>query len=109
MKLPLVCILLPLAVARKITVVNSCRQTVWPGIFANPGPMPNHETGWELKPGASSEIDVDEHWESGRIWARTGCTVQDGKFDCLTGNCASGGGGTSLDESMLWLVIAVVN
>lgn len=94
--------LLPLAAGRKITIINSCRQTVWPGIFANPGPMPNHPTGWEMKPGEKEEIEVSDHWESGRVHVRTGCTVQDGNFDCLTGNCGIGGGGAGLGGSILW-------
>lgn len=101
MKLAILTLLLPTVVGRKITVVNSCRQTVWPGVYANPGPMPDTETGWELEPGASSSFEVSEHWTAGRVFGRTGCVVQDGKFDCLSGNCRTGETG----ESMLWSVL----
>lgn len=85
----------PLVSARKMTLVNSCKQTIWPGVYASPGPMPDHATGWEMVPGSQEVVEVSDHWQSGRFWARTGCTVQDGLFQCLTGDCHVGTQGES--------------
>ena len=55
-----------------------------------------------MKPGESEDVEVDDKWNAGRIWARTGCVVQDGQFDCLTGNCGEGAGGAGLNGDMDW-------
>ncbi|CAJ1968857.1 unnamed protein product [Sphenostylis stenocarpa] len=45
--------------------------------------------GFELAPGGSDSVDVPSPW-SGRFWARTGCSKNDGGFTCATGDCGSG-------------------
>jgi hypothetical protein len=46
---------------------------------------------------------VDDGWVAGRIWARTGCVVQNGVFQCLTGGCGAGTGG-----DVTWCVVLLV-
>ncbi|XWS55903.1 hypothetical protein CRYUN_Cryun09bG0040000 [Craigia yunnanensis] len=70
------------------TLNNNCNFTVWPGILTSSGP-PLHTTGFELASNASSILDVPATW-SGRLWPRTQCTIENGKFQCATGDCASG-------------------
>lgn len=82
-----------LATARKITVKNSCGTTIWPGMHTGGTNAPQQVTGWVLTPGTYNEFEVADDWTAGRIWARTGCTIQDGKFQCLTGGCGLGTGG----------------
>ncbi|WVO13703.1 hypothetical protein L204_101324 [Cryptococcus depauperatus] len=81
------------ALARQITVKNSCSSTIWPGMHTGAGTTPVQATGWELKAGQQTKFEVPEDWTAGRIWARTGCVNQDGKFQCLTGQCEPGAGG----------------
>lgn len=83
-------LLLPDVYARKVTVRNSCRTTIWPGMHTGTGPVPDQVTGWELAPMESTVFEVPTKWTAGRIWARTGCTIQDGKFQCLSGGCGQG-------------------
>ncbi|WVQ79506.1 hypothetical protein IAT38_001605 [Cryptococcus sp. DSM 104549] len=92
--------LLPLpSLARTITIKNSCPSTLWPGMHTGAGAIPSQATGWELAAGGQTVFEVADDWTAGRIWARTGCVVQDGKFQCLTGQCASGDGGSQLCEN----------
>ncbi|KAB2035036.1 hypothetical protein ES319_D04G124600v1 [Gossypium barbadense] len=74
--------------AATFTLSNNCPSTVWPGILTSSGP-PLSTTGFELPSKASSVLSVPATW-SGRIWARTQCTNVNGKFQCQTGDCASG-------------------
>jgi len=78
---------------RTIKVVNNCASTIWPGMYTGGTKAPDQVTGWELKSKAFTEFQVEDNWTAGRIWARTGCTVQDGKFQCLTGACGQGQAG----------------
>ena len=68
-------------------------------MFTGGTKAPEQETGWELKSKEFTEFKVEDDWTAGRIWARTGCTVQDGRFQCLTGGCGQGEGG-----DMSWYV-----
>ncbi|XWS66805.1 hypothetical protein CRYUN_Cryun05aG0232300 [Craigia yunnanensis] len=70
------------------TLYNNCPFTVWPGTLTSSGP-PLYTTGFELASKASTILDVPATW-SGRFWARTQCTNVNGKFQCETGDCASG-------------------
>ncbi|KAK8621776.1 hypothetical protein V6N13_081209 [Hibiscus sabdariffa] len=70
------------------TLNNNCPSSVWPGILTSSGP-PLSTTGLELPSKASSVLNVPTTW-SGRIWARTQCADANGKFQCQTGDCASG-------------------
>ncbi|PPS16544.1 hypothetical protein GOBAR_AA04039 [Gossypium barbadense] len=74
--------------AATLTLSNNCPSTVWPGVLTSSGP-PLSTTGVELPSKASSVLSVPATW-SGRIWAPTQCTNVNGKFQCQTGDCASG-------------------
>ncbi|EFO86462.1 hypothetical protein CRE_18332 [Caenorhabditis remanei] len=69
------------AESRKITIYNKCPFTIWPGIL---GPGNPAGGGFRLDAGQSRDIQVDDAWTAGRVWARTGC---DGNFNCETGFC----------------------
>lgn len=74
--------------ARVFTMVNNCKETIWPAV--TPGQSFNGG-GFTLKPGQSIVFTAPVAW-SGRIWARTGCKFdKSGNGTCLTGSC-----GTSL-------------
>ncbi|XP_044488434.1 pathogenesis-related thaumatin-like protein 3.5 isoform X2 [Mangifera indica] len=72
------------ASARRIIIVNVCKETVWPGIFAW-GDYDGGE-GFALKPGLSNFYNASDKW-SGRIWARTGCSFSNSTSSCQTGGC----------------------
>ncbi|KAE9446900.1 hypothetical protein C3L33_21206, partial [Rhododendron williamsianum] len=72
------------------TLVNSCNETIWPGIIANYNSTGND--GFALKPGQSSIFSAPSGW-GGRIWARTGC---DFNQNTSTGKCQTGGCDSSL-------------
>ncbi|ODO00600.1 thaumatin family protein [Cryptococcus wingfieldii CBS 7118] len=97
--IPLLSSLAPLSHARQITVKNSCSSTIWPGMHTGAGEIPAQATGWELAAGDSTIFQVPENWQAGRIWGRTECVIQDGKFQCLTGQCGSGEGGNVTCEN----------
>lgn len=42
--------------------------------------------GFKLAPGASKTLSAPDTW-GGRIWPRTKCKKQDGKFVCESGDC----------------------
>ena len=89
---------------RKITVVNSCSTTIWPGMHTGAGDTPAQVTGWKLGGGEQTQFVVPEDWTAGRIWARTGCIITSaGAFQCLSGGCGSGAGG-----DMTWSVDFVI-
>ncbi|KAG6655574.1 pathogenesis-related thaumatin-like protein 3.5 [Carya illinoinensis] len=72
--------------ARVFTVVNNCKETIWPGVF--PGENFNGG-GFVLKPGQSQVFTAPVSW-SGRIWGRTGCKFDSaGSGSCQTGACGS--------------------
>lgn len=74
--------------ARIFTIINNCKETVWPAVF--PGENFNGG-GFELKTGQSMLFTAPVSW-SGRIWGRTGCNFdKNGNGTCQTGAC-----GTSL-------------
>ncbi|KAA8545535.1 hypothetical protein F0562_020319 [Nyssa sinensis] len=53
-----------------ITIVNYCKETIWPAIIPN-----DNFTGFALKRGQSAIFNAPANW-SGRIWARTGCNFE---------------------------------
>ncbi|MFS8006840.1 putative Thaumatin family [Helianthus anomalus] len=72
------------------TIMNNCKQTVWPGILSNAGIAPLETTGFALQNGESKVLNVPSSW-GGRLWGRTHCFQDlDGKFTCGTGDCGSG-------------------
>ncbi|XP_059630799.1 pathogenesis-related thaumatin-like protein 3.5 isoform X2 [Cornus florida] len=72
--------------ARIFTIVNDCKETIWPGVF----PGENFGGGgFALKSGQSIVFTAPVGW-SGRIWGRTGCSFdQNGNGKCQTGNCGT--------------------
>lgn len=71
----------------KITLVNKCGYTIWPGFQGNPMISPS---GFVLPAGQSKTITLKDHTSAARIWARTGCTGNDGStFKCQTGDCGN--------------------
>ncbi|KAL9238384.1 hypothetical protein vseg_012814 [Gypsophila vaccaria] len=70
--------------------VNKCRQTIWPGLLSGATSPPLPTTGFTLRPNKARTFTFPRAW-SGRVWARTHCSVDsEGKFSCLTADCASG-------------------
>jgi len=72
--------------SKNFTLVNNCKETIWPGITRSD----NHSgDGFTLKPGQSTVYTAPEGW-SGRIWARTGCNFDNnGNGKCQTGGCGT--------------------
>ncbi|KAI8554096.1 hypothetical protein RHMOL_Rhmol05G0071400 [Rhododendron molle] len=71
-------------------IVNNCRRTIWPGILTGANRPILYPTGFTLTSGKSKTIAVPRSW-SGRLWARTLCSVDSaGKFSCATADCGSG-------------------
>ncbi|XP_037403796.1 PR5-like receptor kinase [Triticum dicoccoides] len=79
-------LLLPLLLAitseaATLRITNQCPYTVWPAVV--PG------GGQQLDPGEAWVLNVPAGNTSGRIWARTGCTVHgEGNVSCQTGDCS---------------------
>uniref|UniRef100_A0A8R1IPG5 Uncharacterized protein n=1 Tax=Caenorhabditis japonica TaxID=281687 RepID=A0A8R1IPG5_CAEJA len=66
-KLTLAVLLLVVAAeSRTITIYNKCPFTIWPGIL---GPGNPAGGGFKLDGGQARNIDVDDAWTAGRIWA----------------------------------------
>ncbi|GFP84345.1 pathogenesis-related protein 5, partial [Phtheirospermum japonicum] len=72
--------------ARVFTIVNNCRETIWPAVT----PGDNFDGGgFSLRPGQTVVHTAPVGW-SGRIWARTGCNFdRNGNGSCQTGSCGS--------------------
>ncbi|WMV55783.1 hypothetical protein MTR67_049168 [Solanum verrucosum] len=70
-----------------LTLVNNCPYTIWPAIQPNAGHPVLERGGFTLHSLTHRSFPAPTaHW-SGRVWARTGCTYQHGKFYCATGDC----------------------
>ncbi|XP_019179406.1 PREDICTED: osmotin-like protein [Ipomoea nil] len=70
-----------------ITIVNNCPHTIWPAIQPNTGYPVLERGGFALyKLTHRSFVAPRARW-SGRIWARTGCVLNHGRFTCATGDC----------------------
>ncbi|KAL6655767.1 hypothetical protein ACP70R_006593 [Stipagrostis hirtigluma subsp. patula] len=66
--------------AATFSVVNRCKDTVWPA--ALPG------GGARLDPGQTWNVQVPAGTAHARIWARTGCSFDgSGRGTCQTGDC----------------------
>ncbi|KAK4802554.1 hypothetical protein SAY86_000757 [Trapa natans] len=71
---------------RTFTIVNNCKETVWPGITHGEN---FKGSGFALKPGQSAVYTAPATW-GGRIWGRTGCSFDsNGNGTCQTGSCGS--------------------
>ncbi|CAM8981698.1 unnamed protein product [Rhodiola kirilowii] len=73
------------------TFSNKCAYTVWPGLLSGAGTAPLSTTGFALATGDSKSVPVPSAW-SGRIWARTLCSIDSttNQFTCATADCGSG-------------------
>ncbi|KAK3018912.1 hypothetical protein RJ639_005117 [Escallonia herrerae] len=73
----------------QLTVVNKCKERIWPGILGTAGHQTPNDGGFHLYTGEQQIIQVPENW-SGRLWGRQGCCFdeQTGKGLCQTGDCA---------------------
>ncbi|PHT34688.1 Osmotin-like protein [Capsicum baccatum] len=70
-----------------LTLVNNCPYTIWPAIQPNAGHPVLERGGFTLHSLTHRSFAAPTaHW-SGRVWARTGCTYEHGKFYCATGDC----------------------
>ncbi|XP_052193234.1 pathogenesis-related thaumatin-like protein 3.5 isoform X2 [Diospyros lotus] len=68
------------------TIVNNCKETIWPGVAANDNYTGD---GFALKPGESGTFTASRGW-GGRIWGRTGCNFdKNNTGTCQTGSCGS--------------------
>lgn len=75
-----------------INVINSCSETVWPGVgqvSSSPGKIMTHDAGFELAPGVQKVIYAPADWVAGRVFARTGCTGSGDSFTCAVGDCGA--------------------
>ncbi|KAL5726597.1 Thaumatin-like protein 1 [Ranunculus cassubicifolius] len=71
------------------TFKNNCPYTIWPATLTGGGRAQFPTTGFELGSGAAESRGAPDSW-SGRFWARTGCTTNNGRFTCSTADCGSG-------------------
>ncbi|TPX40271.1 hypothetical protein CcCBS67573_g10632, partial [Chytriomyces confervae] len=81
-----------------LVVVNKCSSTIWPGVTAVDGnngqpyfgnAQSSNPAGFELGPGASRQIKLRNNVAALRLWARTGCRWNSGKFVCDVGDCGN--------------------
>ncbi|KAH9325627.1 hypothetical protein KI387_005805 [Taxus chinensis] len=74
--------------SRRMTLVNKCKQTVWPGIQPGAGHVVLERGGACLAPETAKSFDAPLGW-SGRIWARHNCSFDDSGNNgrCTTGDC----------------------
>ncbi|OSD08743.1 Osmotin thaumatin-like protein [Trametes coccinea BRFM310] len=80
------------AVARTLTVVNSCSYMIWPAIFNNAGSStPNQPAGWQQDPQETISFSVPDDW-AGQLWGRRDCdfSATNGTNSCLDGGCDGG-------------------
>lgn len=73
----------------KLDVINSCPDTIWPGITTSNGDQSSQ--GFELAPNTNKTINIPSDWV-GRVWGRTNCTFPNGPDKpgaCLTGECGA--------------------
>lgn len=76
-----------LSEAARLTLINNCSPlTIWPATLGN---WQLSETGFELRVGESRTIDIGAGW-NGRVWARSHCSWNNGRFQCRTGDCGTG-------------------
>ncbi|GKV24242.1 hypothetical protein SLEP1_g33875 [Rubroshorea leprosula] len=90
--------------AANFTLVNQCKEIIWPGITAHN----NYSAqGFTLQPGQTTSYNAPDGW-SGRLWARTGCSFgKNGGSDnstCQTGDCGPSLNCTRLSSLPITLV-----
>lgn len=69
---------------RSITVVNNCRDVIWPGLFSQAGSASSG--GFELHPQEQQVVNVTNDWD-GRMFARQGCVFNSTMAACQVCNC----------------------
>ncbi|OMO81827.1 Thaumatin [Corchorus capsularis] len=72
-----------------LTIKNNCPYTIWPATQTGGGKPQLGKTGFSLASHGKNSINVPATW-SGRVWARTGCSTNSGRFVCATADCGSG-------------------
>ncbi|KAJ4705020.1 Thaumatin [Melia azedarach] len=96
-----------------VEIKNNCPYTIWPGTLTGDAKPQLSSTGFELRSGATNTLNLPSPW-SGRIWARTQCSSDSGKFTCATADCGSGqlscnGNGAAPPASLAEFTIAANN
>ncbi|GAB4827490.1 hypothetical protein Ancab_034374 [Ancistrocladus abbreviatus] len=73
----------------RLLIVNSCKDSIWPGVLGTAGYSTPLDGGFHLRSGQQRWLQLPERW-SGRMWARQGCLFDSttGKGRCQTGDCA---------------------
>ena len=72
------------------TVVNSCSETIWPGVLTGNNGASLAGGGFALTTGQSTSVNAPAGW-SGRFWGRTGCNFDaSGAGSCATADCGRG-------------------
>lgn len=46
--------------------------------------------GFKMEAKSSRSVNLDKNTVAGRIWARTGCSTENGRLVCDTGDCGAG-------------------
>ncbi|MBA0562254.1 hypothetical protein Golob_007314 [Gossypium lobatum] len=73
--------------AKNFTLVNQCKETIWPAIITDGGNF--HGEGFTLESGQTAFYNAPNGW-SGRLWGRTGCSFdKNGNGTCQTGSCGT--------------------
>lgn len=85
----LLALMVPGSFSTTFTFTNKCSYPVWPAALSNAGKPQFPSTGFRLANGASQSLAAPAGW-AGRFWARTGCTDNNGRLTCATGDCGSG-------------------
>ncbi|GAB2247208.1 hypothetical protein Droror1_Dr00007090 [Drosera rotundifolia] len=92
MSLPLllfISLFITIANAATFHFTNLCPDTIYPALLAGATSPPPPTTGFPLPSSHSLSLPIPSSF-SGRLWARTHCTLNSSTFTCLTGDCGSG-------------------
>ncbi|KIR82605.1 hypothetical protein I305_03818 [Cryptococcus gattii E566] len=70
---------------RQLTVSNKCSSSIYVAVGGKGGALTTiggaaQPAGWKQAPG--------DYRNNGRIWARTGCTLNGDTLDCVVGGCS---------------------
>ncbi len=71
----------------KVTVSNRTGQTIWIAALSSAGSLDVGGWDWKLDDQQDRELTVPHGWDSGRLWARTGCTGSGTNLKCEVGDC----------------------
>ncbi|CAN6442770.1 unnamed protein product [Victoria cruziana] len=71
----------------ELTLVNNCKESIWPAIMGGAGHHTPQYGGLHLGHGREFVVNVPQGW-SGRLWPRRGCQFNEqGHGECETGDC----------------------